>query len=88
MGRYGNLKVWYIPDGIVNIFSMHKLKKKYRITYDSWERHYMVHNPKGEVKFQRTNRGSPILSSTERADARQPSCFCRAYRGSMWPRRA
>ncbi len=37
MGTYGNLKVWYIPDGIANIFSMHELEKKYRITYDSWE---------------------------------------------------
>jgi hypothetical protein len=37
MGTYGNLKVWYIPDKIANIFSMHELEKKYRITYDSWE---------------------------------------------------
>jgi hypothetical protein len=32
MGTYGNLKVWYIPDGIPNIFLMHELEKKYRIT--------------------------------------------------------
>jgi hypothetical protein len=25
--KYGRLKVWYIPDGIANIFSMHKLEK-------------------------------------------------------------
>jgi hypothetical protein len=24
-GTYGGLKVWYLPDGIANIFSMHKL---------------------------------------------------------------
>jgi hypothetical protein len=36
MGEYGSLKVWYIPKGITNIFSMNKLEKKYCITYDSW----------------------------------------------------
>ena len=25
-GRYGILKVWYLPDRIANIFSMHKLE--------------------------------------------------------------
>ena len=27
MGKYGRMKVWYIPDGIANIISMHKLEK-------------------------------------------------------------
>jgi hypothetical protein len=36
MGSYGNLKVWYLPEGIANIFLMHELEKLYRITYDSW----------------------------------------------------
>ena len=61
MGRYGSLKVWYIPDGIVNIFSMHELEKKYRITYDSWEGHYVVHTPKGEVKFHKDEQGLPYI---------------------------
>jgi hypothetical protein len=26
-GKYGGLNVWYIPDGIANIFSMHKLER-------------------------------------------------------------
>jgi hypothetical protein len=34
-GNYGRLKVWYVPKGIANIFSMHELKRLYRITYDS-----------------------------------------------------
>jgi hypothetical protein len=36
-GTYGNLKVWYLPNGIANIFLMHELEKLYRITYDSWQ---------------------------------------------------
>jgi hypothetical protein len=34
-GKFGWLNVWYLPDGIANIFSMHELEKMYRITYDS-----------------------------------------------------
>jgi hypothetical protein len=48
-GKYGGLNVWYIPDGIANKFSMHKLEKMYRITYDSWDGYYEVHMPKGRV---------------------------------------
>jgi hypothetical protein len=61
MGTYGNLKVWYIPDGIANIFSMHELEKKYRITYDSWKGHYVVHTPKGEVNFHKDEQGLPYI---------------------------
>jgi hypothetical protein len=61
MGTYGNLKVWYIPDGIANIFLMHELKKKYRITYDSWEGHCVVHMPKGEVNFHKDEQGLPYI---------------------------
>jgi hypothetical protein len=61
MGTYRNLKVWYIPDGIVNIFSMHKLEKKYCITYNSWEGHYVVHTPKGEVNFHKDEQGLPYI---------------------------
>ncbi len=48
---YGNLKVWYLPKGITNIFSMHELEKLYRITYDSWMGYYMVHMPKGSSEI-------------------------------------
>jgi len=40
MGSYGGLNVWDIPNA--NIFSMHELKKHYRITYDSWEGFYKL----------------------------------------------
>jgi hypothetical protein len=50
-GTYGGLKVWYLPDGIANIFSMHELEKLYHITYDSWKGYYIVHTPKGQVRF-------------------------------------
>jgi hypothetical protein len=61
MGTYGNLKVWYIPDRIANIFLMHKLEKQYHIIYDSWEGYYVVHTPKGEVNFYKDKQGLPYI---------------------------
>ena len=53
--------MWYIPNGLANIFSMHKLKKHYRITYDSWEGFYEVHMPRGTVKFHKDKQGLPYI---------------------------
>jgi hypothetical protein len=61
-GKFGRLNVWYLPDGMANIFSMHELEKMYRITYDSWEGFYVVHTPRGEVHFTRMNRASHTLT--------------------------
>jgi hypothetical protein len=61
MGSYGNLKVWYLPEGIANIFLMHELEKLYRITYDSWMGHYVVHTPKGAVNFYKDEQGLPYI---------------------------
>ena len=44
-GDFRGLSVWYLPDGIANIYSMHELEKLYRITYNSWEGFYVVHTP-------------------------------------------
>jgi hypothetical protein len=52
-GNYGRLKVWYVPEGTANIFSMHKLERLYCITYNSWDGNYVVHTPRGEVKFHK-----------------------------------
>jgi hypothetical protein len=61
-GNYGRLKVWYMPEGIANIFSMHKLKRLYRITYDSWDWYYVFHTPRGEVKFHKDKQGLPYIN--------------------------
>ncbi len=61
VGKYGGLSVWYIPNGISNIFSMNELEKHYRITYDSWQGYYIVHTPKGEVKFHKDEHGLPYI---------------------------
>ncbi len=60
-GSYGSLKVWDVPNGIANVFSMHELEHMYRITYNSWEGFYVVHTPKGEVKFRKDEQGLPYI---------------------------
>ena len=61
LGSFGSLNVWYIPNGIANIFLMHELEKHYRITYDSWEGFYKVHTPRGTVKFHKDEQGLPFI---------------------------
>ena len=68
-GTYGNLKVWYLPDGIANIISMHELEGMYRITYDSWQGFYIVHTPKGEVRFHKDKQGLPYLNLNKSSEA-------------------
>jgi hypothetical protein len=64
-GNYGRLKVWYVPEGIANIFSMHELECLYRITYDSWDGYYVVHTPRGEVKFHKDEQGLQYINYDE-----------------------
>jgi hypothetical protein len=41
MGSYGKIIVWYLPNRIANIFSMHELEK----SYQSWEGFYVIYTP-------------------------------------------
>jgi hypothetical protein len=68
-GKCGNLMVWYLPEEIANIISMHKLESLYRITYDSWAGYYVVHTPKGEVRFYMDEQGLPYLDLEESSKA-------------------
>jgi hypothetical protein len=66
--KFGRLNVWYLPDGIANILSMHKLEKMYRITSNNWKRFYVVHTLRGEMCFY---KDSPSRGW------RQQGCSCR-----------
>jgi hypothetical protein len=44
---------------------MHELEKHYRITYDSWECYYVVHTPRGEVRFYKDKQGLPFIDLEE-----------------------
>jgi hypothetical protein len=64
-GQHGNLKVWYLPDGITNIISMHELELLYPITYNSWAGYYVIHTPRGEVCFYKDEQGLLYLDLKE-----------------------
>jgi hypothetical protein len=60
-GNYGRLKMWYLSDGIANIFSMHELEQLYCIMYNSWEGLYIIHTLRGEVSLHKDNQGLPFI---------------------------
>ena len=52
--------VWYYEDGIANILSLHQVRQRYRVSYDSTEngRCFLVHKPNGSmISFQPSVRG-------------------------------
>jgi hypothetical protein len=54
--NYG--EVWYNPNAVTNIFSLSKLEKKHRITYNSTkEKAFTVHLLNKEVKFIKSSNG-------------------------------
>ena len=55
------MKVWYIPEGIASIFSIHELEKKYGITYDSCQGCYKVHTQDRGVRFYKDENGLPYI---------------------------
>ncbi len=64
-GKFGWLGVWYLSNSIANFFFMQKLKKTYRITYDSWEGFSMVHTQRGEVHFHKDEQELPYTDLVE-----------------------
>ena len=47
---------------------MPKLKKKYHITYDSWEGYYIIHTENGEVRFYKDEQGLPYIDLSNSND--------------------
>ena len=54
-----------MSDGIANILSQHQAEQKYHVTYDSWDGFYIVHHPKGPVKFCKDHQGLPFIDMAE-----------------------
>ena len=51
--------VWYHPDGIANILSLHNVQKKYKVSYDSKKGNgFVVHKANGNNRvFMPSNKG-------------------------------
>mmetsp|Transcript_1121 Transcript_1121/g.2410 ORF Transcript_1121/g.2410 Transcript_1121/m.2410 type:complete len:630 (-) Transcript_1121:237-2126(-) len=68
-GDFGGLKVWSMGSGIANVLSLAEVSQKYRVTFDSEDGYFLVHTPRGEVKFLMDESGMPCLdlASNEQA---------------------
>ena len=61
---FGDTPVYFISRRIVNVLSLHRLGKKFCVTYDSFncDGVFQVHTTKGTVKFKPTPKGLYALS--------------------------
>ena len=61
-------KVWFHPEGIANILSLHNLTKKFRVTFDSAnEDGFVVHKPDGQHQcFKPSDDGVYFLNIEQR----------------------
>lgn len=59
--------VWYLPEGIANIFSLSKIAAKYRVTFDSSASPcFIVHKPDGSTRvFQQHSSGLYYLDASK-----------------------
>ena len=66
-GELGSMTVKHNPHSIANVLSLHSIKQKHRVTYDSWDRDgvFQVHTTGGVVEFKPSPRGLHYL---DRAD--------------------
>ena len=52
--------VWFDPEGMANVLSLAWMKRRYRVTYDSWDTEsegFVVHKPEKQVLFKETPSG-------------------------------
>jgi hypothetical protein len=58
-GKLGDMRVHHNPKSITNVLSLHLVKQKHRVTYNSWDCDgvFVVHTPKGVVEFKPSEKG-------------------------------
>jgi len=70
----GHLKgygtIWYYPEGIANILSLHKVQDKYRVTYDSSTMaRFVVHKSDGTNHMFKPSKKGLFFSDVKRDNA-------------------
>ncbi len=78
VGDYGSMNVWFIQQGIMNIFSMNELEKKYQITYNS---------SGGDITWyilRRGRSGSTMMKMDYRSLTSTSIRRCSCYAGADW----
>ena len=66
----GYVTVWYYPNGIANILSLHKVQENYRVTYDSSSMAgFEVHKPDGMTHMSTPSKRGLLFSDVKRDNA-------------------
>ena len=70
-GWFGEIEVWYHPNGITNILSLKTLKKRHHVTYDSSDRDgvFKVHTSQRIVEFFPHESGLHYLDLKDHKEA-------------------
>jgi hypothetical protein len=63
-GELGSMTMRHNPHSIANVLSLHSIKQKHQVTYDSWDQDgvFQVHTPGGVVEFKSSPRGLHYLN--------------------------
>jgi hypothetical protein len=64
------MTVHHNPKSIGNVLSLHSVKQKHRVTYDSWDHNgvFIVHTSKGVVEFKPSERGLHFIDVSKEGD--------------------
>jgi hypothetical protein len=70
-GKLGDMMVHHNPKSIANVLSLHSVKQKHRVTYESWDRNgvFIVHTPKGVVEFRSSEKGLHYIDMSKEGDS-------------------
>jgi hypothetical protein len=69
-GKLGDMTIHHNPKSIANVLSLHLVKQKHRVTYDSWDCDgvFVVHSPKGVVEFKPSEQGLHYIDVSKEGD--------------------
>ncbi len=69
-GKLGDMTVHHNLKSIANVLSLHLVKQKHQVTYNSWDRDgvFVVHTPKGVVEFKPSDRGLHYIDISKEGD--------------------
>ncbi len=72
-GELGEMTVHHNPKSIANVLSLHSVKQKHLVTYDSWDRTgvFTMCTPKGVVEFKLSEQGLHCIDVSKEGDSVQ-----------------
>ncbi len=69
-GKLGDMMVHHNPKSIANVLSLHSIKQKHWVTYNSWDCNgvFIVHTPKGMVEFKPSEQWLHYIDVSKEGD--------------------